>query len=157
RVGHRNAALRPVRIRMGRPRPQAVDHDVAAGIDSQLARPLPIGRVRIRNVQGEMIPALRIPPVDTVHTLRRAAIPLLALVPARLAPQRDAIPPPPRLSAPQQHPAPLLVPHHTIDAEAPAALPHTGSISPPHAGPASDTNTLMTFTHWGTLLALSIA
>ena len=56
-VSQRNAALRPVQLRMtnvlsapvGR---QTVDHDLAAGVDAKLGSAGPITRIRIRDMQS---------------------------------------------------------------------------------------------------------
>src|SRR5437899_2171668 len=70
---------------------QPVNHDVAAGIDAEARGARAMRRVRIRDVQREMILAGRIVRVDGEESLRRALIADALLVTHGFGAERDEV------------------------------------------------------------------
>jgi len=58
---------------------QAVDHDVSARIDAELAGAFTVCRVGIRDVQSEVAGAVRVPAVDGVVAFGSFVVALLLL------------------------------------------------------------------------------
>src|ERR1035437_4146904 len=135
-VRHRDAPLRPVALH---PYPiwQAVDHDVPAGIHPRLPRARYVRRIRVRNMQRQMVFALCVPPVDGVPPLRRPPVAFLPLRPHRLPPQRDPVRPQHALPAQQHHFALLLAHNHQIRPQNPASHPLSLQPSIPPSIPAA--------------------
>ena len=99
------------------------------GSTPERPRALHVRRVRVRDVQRQMVFALRIPPVDRVPSLGRppVALAFLAAPPVRTrAPPGMSAQPTPRK---QQHLAPSLVHHHPIHPQNPAPPRHFRSIA----------------------------
>src|SRR5690242_7887545 len=101
---------------------KAVDHDVASGINAQLPGTTPLRDGRIRDVQRQVVGALRIAAIDHIVTLGRLAISLPGLRTHRIAPECDAVRAQHRLAAEQQHFAPALVYHDPVYTDDAAAV-----------------------------------
>src|SRR5208283_1210244 len=93
---HGDASRRPVDLPMERSDPgvfglQPVDFYSASWTHTQLACPCSIISVRVRDVKGEMEPALRVLRVDHVHALRRFLVAYFNLRANRIATERDFV------------------------------------------------------------------
>src|ERR1035437_5721662 len=135
-VRHRDTPLRPVALH---PYPiwQAVDHDVPAGVHPRLPRARYVRRIRVRNMQRQMVFAPRVPPVDGVPPLRRPPVAFLPLRPHRLPPQRDPVRAQHALPAQQHHFALLLAHDYQIRPQNPASHPLSLQPSIPPSIPAA--------------------
>src|ERR1035438_3924344 len=137
-VRHRDTPLRPVALQPD-PVPQTVYHDAPAGVSPRLARARHVRRIRVRNMQRQMVLAARVPPVDGVPPLRRSPVAFLALGTFRLRPQRDLVGAQHALPSQEQHLALFLAHHHQIRPQNPAS--HHPSI-PPSVPMAHESNNL---------------
>src|SRR5579864_150885 len=91
-----DASIRPIGLSMAGTqrrvlRHEAMNHDVAAGSNAQLARALPVNRVGVGNSQGEMKLTVRILAADDVITLRRFVVAVFFLGSHRHGSQGNAI------------------------------------------------------------------
>jgi hypothetical protein len=69
----------------------AVNHDLAARPDSQPPRTRAVGRVRIRNMQRQVVLAIRVAAIDRVEPFGSLLVPLPLLRPFRIRSEADVI------------------------------------------------------------------
>src|SRR2546422_3797195 len=95
-IRHRDASIGPVGCMVRRSDPaqavgKTVDHDAPAGRLAALPGPRAVIPVRVRDVQGAMIRAVGLAPVNRIHSFRSSFVALGPFRPDRIPAQRHAI------------------------------------------------------------------
>jgi len=93
-VGQCNAAPSPIANAMGAPHPakpipEPVNHDCTPGVVAALAGAQAVLGIRVGDVHGQVIAAVRIPVIEAIPPFGSPAIPLADLWPGWLEAKRD--------------------------------------------------------------------